>query len=278
MMKFILITNNMELAAFAASCGVQRIFVDLERLGKLERQGHLDTLISQHSIEDAVQIRKALPNVELIVRLNPLHSSSADEVDAAVAAGADFLMLPMFRTVGEVQDFCALVKGRTGVIPLVETAEAAQSIGAVATVEGVSEVYIGLNDLHLDMKLDFMFEPVANGMLDRMVAEVKAAGKPFGFGGIARIGEGMIPGELVLAEHIRLGSQAVILSRTFHRKSHDISTFKANLDLKAELEKLRENERMLRAVPTESLEGMHLKLQANVDTIVAGKKHAQAIV
>ena len=38
----------------------------------------------------------------------------------------------------------------------------------------------------------------------------------FGFGGIARLGEGLLPGRDVLAEHLRLGSQAVILSRTFH--------------------------------------------------------------
>lgn len=272
MMKFILITNNIELAEFAASCGVQRIFVDLERLGKLERQGHLDTLISQHSIEDAEKIRQALPEIELIVRLNPLHSASADEVEAAIAAGADFLMLPMFRTVEEVRAFSTLVAGRTGIIPLVETTQAATDIGAIAAVEGVTEIYIGLNDLHLDMKLSFMFEPVANGMLDRMVKEIKAVGKPFGFGGIARVGEGMVPGELVLAEHIRLGSQSVILSRTLHRKSSDISSFKANLDLKAELEKLRAQEAALMQATPDVIREMHARFQAGVDVIVASKR------
>ena len=41
-------------------------------------------------------------------------------------------------------------------------------------------------------------------------------GLRFGFGGIARLDEGLLPGRDVLAEHLRLGSGAVILSRTFH--------------------------------------------------------------
>ena len=36
-----------------------------------------------------------------------------------------------------------------------------------------------------------------------------------GFGGIARLGFGMLPAEHVIAEHYRLGSTAVILSRSF---------------------------------------------------------------
>jgi hypothetical protein len=46
---------------------------------------------------------------------------------------------------------------------------------------------------------------------------VQEAGLRFGFGGIARLDEGLLPGRDVLAEHLRLGSRAVILSRTFHR-------------------------------------------------------------
>ena len=38
---------------------------------------------------------------------------------------------------------------------------------------------------------------------------------PFGFGGIARIGEGDLPSDNILGEHVRLGSTSVILSRTF---------------------------------------------------------------
>jgi hypothetical protein len=53
--------------------------------------------------------------------------------------------------------------------------------------------------------------------VDRVAAAAKARGLRFGFGGIARMDEGLLPGHDVLAEHVRLGSSAVILSRTFNR-------------------------------------------------------------
>jgi hypothetical protein len=62
-----------------------------------------------------------------------------------------------------------------------------------------------------------MFEPLALGMVDRVASAARRQGLPFGFGGIARIDEGLLPGRDVLAEHLRLGSNSVILSRTFHR-------------------------------------------------------------
>ena len=38
---------------------------------------------------------------------------------------------------------------------------------------------------------------------------------PFGIGGIACLGTGLLPAELILAAHLRLGSERVILSRSF---------------------------------------------------------------
>ena len=53
--------------------------------------------------------------------------------------------------------------------------------------------------------------------MDRVALAARQHGLRFGFGGVARVNEGLLPGQDVLAEHLRLGSQAVILSRTFNR-------------------------------------------------------------
>lgn len=215
MIKFIMITNSPDLAHMAELNGVGRIFVDLEQLGKKARQGHLSTHISNHSTDDVALVKYALEKAELLVRLNPLNEHTHSEVEQAINNGADILMLPMFRASDEVEEFARMVDRRVKIIPLVETSGAAESIKNVVNIKGVSEIYIGLNDLHLDMKMKFIFEPLANGLIDKLAEIIKSAGLPFGFGGIARIGEGIIPGELVLGEHIRLGSSSVILSRTF---------------------------------------------------------------
>lgn len=217
-MELMFITNKPDLAYEAEQCGVSRIFVDLESIGKKERQGHLDTFISNHKMEDISKLKNQITKSKLLVRLNPINDNTKEEVDESIKRGADMLMLPMFYTVDEIKKFSDFVAGRVKVIPLIETYSSAIKIKEIAMLDGVDEIYIGLNDLHLDMKKSFMFELLSEGFIDNLVKEIKEAGKPFGFGGVARVGEGIIPGEKVLSEHLRLGSTSTILSRTFNRE------------------------------------------------------------
>lgn len=271
-MKFMLITNHPDIARHAVNCGVDRIFVDLEIHGKEARQGHLSTVISRHQMRDVETVRRAVPTAELLVRLNPLHEGSAVEVDEAIAAGADLLMLPMFRGRDDVSAFCALVRGRARVVLLLETAEAMHSIREWVGVPGISEVYIGLNDLHLATGLAFMFEPLALGWVDRMAAVIKEAGLPFGFGGVARVGEGLLPGEKVIAEHMRLGSTSVILSRTFHRQAATLDELCQEIDMAQELEKLRAAEKSARLRSMEEQEAERQEIAMLIERIAAARR------
>jgi len=72
-------------------------------LRKFERQGRLDTVQSQHSYEDLLDVRNAAPDAELMVQLNPFYEGTSSEVEKAIQAGADLLMLPMFHTLDEVR-------------------------------------------------------------------------------------------------------------------------------------------------------------------------------
>ena len=117
-LKLMYITNRAEIAEIALSAGVDRIFIDLEIIGKADRQGGMDTVQSRHTVEDVKLIRKCLKRAQLLVRVNPIHEAtenydaSAEEIDAVIAGGADILMLPYFKTVEEVKTFIALVNGR----------------------------------------------------------------------------------------------------------------------------------------------------------------------
>ena len=108
-----------------------------------------------------------------------------------------------------------MVGGRARTILLVETPEAVENLDEILSLPGISECHIGLNALHQGYGRKFMFELLADGTVDAIAEKFKAHGIPFGIGGIARLGRGIIPAECILAEHIRLGSQAVILSRSF---------------------------------------------------------------
>ena len=270
-MRLIFITNVPELAAYVSERGVERVMVDLELLGKVERQGHLSTVISRHTFDDVARIRRAIPDRNLMVRLNPLNLGSRDEVERAIDLGADVLMLPMFRTAQEVEQFCALVDGRVRICLLLETAGAADNVADIVRVQGVQEVHIGLNDLHLDLGRTFMFEPLADGLVDRLAGAITDAGLALGIGGLARAGEGLLPAEMLVAEHVRLGSTGAILSRTFHRNRLTVQDLEAEMDFADEVAKLQDAYRAFGQSSSDELRAIHHEVASRVAGIVRDK-------
>ena len=215
-MKFLKIENNPDNAILFQKIGVDRIFLDLEILGKKERQKGLDTIISEsHSINDVKRLSSILTTSELLVRINPLNINSKSEIEKCIKDGADILMLPMFKTKKEVQSFINIVDKRVKTCLLLETSQALCRLDDILTVEGIDEIHIGLNDLHLSMGLDFMFELLSGGIVEYIIKKIRPFNIKVGFGGIAPLEKGLVSGEMILKEHIRLNSSSVILSRPF---------------------------------------------------------------
>lgn len=214
-LNLIYITNNQEVALIAEKYGVNRIMIDLETLGKEERQKNMNTVKSHHTIEDVQLISRILTNSEMLVRVNPWNENSAAEIEAVISAGADRIMLPMWKTSEEINSFLKTVNGRVHTSLLLETKEAVEIVDEILDNPLLDEIHIGLNDLHLSYGLTFMFELLSNGVVENLCRKFKAKGIPYGFGGIARIGEGTLPAERIVMEHYRLGSSQVILSRSF---------------------------------------------------------------
>ena len=209
------ITNRPKIAEIAQRAGVDRVWVDMEYLGKEERQAGMNTVKSHHTIDDIKKLRPVIKKSELLVRVNPIHRGSKAEINDTVAAGADIIMLPMFKTPDEVSQFFELVNERARTILLVETAEAVENIEEILKISGNSEIHIGLNDLHLAYHKTFMFELLSDGTVEKLCALFNKHNVKYGFGGIARIGYGDLPAEMIITEHYRLGSSMAILSRGF---------------------------------------------------------------
>ena len=209
------ITNNPEVALIAEKNGVDRIWIDLETLGKAERQGNMDTVKSQHSISDIAKIKPLLTKAEMLVRVNPINEKSKEEISKVIDAGADAIMLPMWKSAEEVSKFLSYVDNRAKAVLLLETKEAVECLAEVLNKGGFQEIHIGLNDLHLSYGQKFMFELLSNGTVENLCKQISQAGISYGFGGIARLGMGALPAEKVIMEHYRLGSTRAILSRSF---------------------------------------------------------------
>ena len=241
-MKFWIILNSPEMAEYCVKNGVDRIFLDLEKIGKEERQGHLNTWKSNHLETDIIKLKDKLTKGKLIVRLNPWNKNSHSEINYAIQNGADFLMLPMIKTFHEIDSFCKEVANQIPIIPLIETPEPLDLVPKIIKISGVKEIYIGLNDLSLSLGNKFVFEPLVNNLLEKSAEILNSENIPWGFGGIARYGEGLIPAELIMGEHVRLGSKRLILSRTFHRNSLDLNNLVNNMDFSEEIKKLNKCE------------------------------------
>ena len=220
-LKLLYITKDPAVVRIAQAAGVDRIWADMEYIGKAERQGGMDTVQSCHTIEDVRNVRAAVTTSQLLVRVNPIHKATADycsseqEINDVIDAGADVIMLPFFKTVKEVRTFLDIVDGRIPTQLLLETPEAVEVVDEILKLPGVDEIHIGLNDLSLGYGMKFMFQLLSDGTVDMLCGKFRAAGLPYGFGGIAAPGQGIVPAERVIAEHYRLGSTCAILARSF---------------------------------------------------------------
>lgn len=220
-LKLMFITNIPEVATIAQDSGVDRIFVDMEYIGKSERQGGMDTVQSRHTFDDIKKVKSVLSKSKCIVRCNPIHdacndySSSEEEIEEIIKCGADLIMLPYFKTTEEVSRFLKAVHARIKTMLLVETPEATEKIDDILSLPGIDEVHIGLNDLSLGYNKKFMFELLSDGTVENLCNKFRSKNLVYGFGGIAALGRGMLPAEKIIAEHYRLGSTCAILSRSF---------------------------------------------------------------
>lgn len=268
-LKLMYITNNPEVASIAQKYGVDRIWVDMEYRGKDLRQKGLDSVKNHHTVQDVKNLRPVLKQSELLVRINPWEDGySQQEINDVIEAGADMIMLPMWKSLHEVRNFLDTVDGRVKTTLLLETKEAVVCLNEVLKNGGFDEIHVGLNDLHLSYHLTFMFQLLTNGVVEELCHKFEKAGVPYGFGGIAKIGEGAVSAEKIIVEHYRLGSTRAILSRTFCDCSKITDIHEIEETFKVNMKKLRDFEDSIAKMSDEDFERNQSDLKQAVQSVV----------
>lgn len=271
MLKLMYITNDPAVAKIAADAGVDRIFIDMEVLGKADRQSGMDTVQSHHVPEDIAKVRTAIGSgTEIMARVNPLNPNSQTEIDVSIENSADVIMLPMWRTADDLRQLVSMVDGRAKVMPLLETDTAADNLPEAVKVSGIDQMLIGLNDLHLCYHQKFMFQLLADSTVDRLCAQLRGANIPYGFGGVGRPGSGTLPAEYIIGEHYRLGSQYVILSRSFCNTDKIMDLDEIRRIFTEGVADIRRVEQECAAWTQEQFEENHRRVCACVNKIVRG--------
>ena len=136
------ITNEPDIARIVEKAGIDRVFIDLETIGKEERQHNMDTVKSSHQIDDIGKVRRALTRAKLLVRVNKIFPGSEEEINAVIRQGADIIMLPYFKTLDEVKTFLNIVDGRVTTTLLLETPEAVGILDPLLEIPGIDEMDI----------------------------------------------------------------------------------------------------------------------------------------
>lgn len=266
--KLMYIANEPHIAHIAERNDVDRIFIDLEVRGKEERQGHLNSVKSHHSLEDIDKIKNILSKAELLVRSNAIYDHSKQEIDEIVSRGADIVMLPMWTTIDDAKRFRDYVGGRARTMLLLETIGAEKALDDVLKLDGIDEILIGLNDLHLQYHMKFMFELLSQGKVDEIMGKMKACNKFCGFGGIASLNKGMISGKNILTEHYRLHSNMSILSRSFCDTSIITDLDEIERIFHEGVKEIRDYENFLSRQSEEFFEANHQEVIEKVNQIV----------
>ena len=261
MIKTFIYENDPKNIVIYDAAGISRIFIDLEITGKAKRQAGINAVINNHKINDVASAKKVIKNSKLLVRINPINPNTEQEINEVIEGGADVVMLPMFKYPKEVKSFIEYVNKKAKVSLLFETSEAFCRVDEILNIDGIDEAHIGLNDLHLSMGLDFLYELMVYGQVEFLANKFKKFNIPFGVGGVAKMNEGDLKGEVIIREHARIGSSAVILSRSFKSRVH-------LKDVKDEVERLQSVFLSAMNSPDEKLYENKIFLDENVKKII----------
>lgn len=241
--KVILFSHDTEYGPAALAAGCTALVVDWECHDKERRQAGCNTEINRVGPDSLSQMRKATRG-RLICRINNMPSSRRAETRIAADLGADEILLPMVRSLSEVEECLDVLQGRIPLGVQVETQEGLQ-MGEELRRLPLSRVYIGLNDLYIDRgRNGHLFTPLVDGSLDTFR---KTFSGPLGVAGITVPNRGEpVPQRLLLAAMARLECGFGVARRAF-RKDVPITS------LAIVLEQIQETYAALRLRPIQQI-------------------------
>jgi hypothetical protein len=210
-LQLVLFSHDLDYAAAATAAGMNSIVVDWEWSGKSVRQFGFATEINRGTEADLISMRRRIRG-NLICRINNGPNQRVREALRAAELGADEIWLPMVRSVSEVEECIAALAGRCALSILCETAQAMALAKEWAQLP-LSRVYIGLNDLQIDLRSANLFSALCDGTIDAFRDHYPG---PLGFAGVTRPDLGRpVPCRLLLAEMARQSCCFAVARRTF---------------------------------------------------------------
>ncbi len=226
-MRYFLFNSNIELAqAIDNISKIDTYYIDLEIIGKEERQKNRNSLISYHKLDDIDIVRNALNKTSLGVRINPINNYSESEINSCIKRGANVLMLPMFKKLEEVEEFINIIDKRCSIDLLVETPEALSFIDKLP-FKKIRYIHFGINDLSIAFNYKIIFQMYFEEKLKKATKYLKDNNITFGIGGIGNFDAKPFSPNLIFSAAISNGAERIILSRNFLSKINKVEISKS---------------------------------------------------
>lgn len=209
--QLLLFSTDTALVRRAVQAGLDGVIVDWEWIGKTQRQTGADTQINCNTLEDLEHVRQAT-SATVICRVNQSGPTTESELESAIRAGVDEILLPMVRTPIEVERAIDRVRGRCGVGILIETMPALRCLDRLSSLP-LTRVYVGLNDLAIERQTANIFTALVDGTVETIRQAFQV---PFGVAGLTLPDRGYpIPSQLLVGEMARLDAGFSFLRRSF---------------------------------------------------------------
>lgn len=216
--------NNIELLLFSTDplmieqvdqAGIDGFIIDWEDHSSANRQHPLSNFPAPDTAEDLASTT-ALTQRPVWCRINHSGDWTENEVELAIAHGANLILLPMVRETEEVEHFLSLVAGRVQTGILVETVEACTCAPQLATLP-LDRIYVGLFDLSISRGgNEDLFTPLIDGTVEQLRNTFHK--NSFGVGGLTTIdGGNPVPCLELMAHLVRLGCDFTFLRNSFKR-------------------------------------------------------------
>jgi hypothetical protein len=214
MIDLVLFENDPEGASINLAAGISSFLIDTETLGKDLRQLGFDTEIRLGTLADLQSI-SAMPKATCWCRINRYGDHTRAEVQAAIRAGADVVLLPMVKTLVEIAGFLEIIDQQCQAAIMLETIEGAAIAQDIRSLP-VDHVFFGLNDFAISRGGGSIFKALVDGSVESVRQALPEVS--FGVGGLTDINRGFpIPSARILEELERLHCDFTLLRRSFRR-------------------------------------------------------------
>ena len=220
--NYIALNNAPEQSKILFESGIQQIMVVTEILGKVDRQKHKNTVISNHEIEDVRILKQSGVKAQIICRVNPYHQKIFSEIEKIITMGADSIMLPMISSLDYYKEMVDFIDSRVNIIPLIETPYSFFKLDDILKYKKLEQIHFGLNDLSISLGMKNLFEILFSKPFSMTVKEVSKEVDLLGIGGVGTPMEKQIVDPILIFKKMRsLGANSVILSRSFFKNGYN---------------------------------------------------------